>query len=183
MTSPPELRLNSIRSNGLTPLTSSILNHDPYFFVKWLVMQGADVNIGSSDMYPIHAAVITNQLDVVELLFLNGANPDQTTKDMSVTPLIIAAYQGNYEMVQKLVENGADINHQTKSGVTALHFAANKNHMNIVYFLRFSKANLMLEDELGRTPIDVAGSDAREFLQRSVAREILIGSALKTIFD
>ena len=41
-----------------------------------------------------------------------------------MTPLSWHAYGGNYEIVQLLLENGADINAQDKYGMTPMHHTA-----------------------------------------------------------
>ena len=42
------------------------------------------------------------------------------------TPLMLAAHEGNLEIVKLLVTEGADINAQDDDGNTSLHFAINQ---------------------------------------------------------
>lgn len=41
-----------------------------------------------------------------------------------LTPLIIAARDGNYEVAKMLIDKGADVNSQTGTGATALMYAS-----------------------------------------------------------
>ena len=54
---------------------------------------------------------------------------------MALTPLIIAAKNGNAEIVRLLLEKGADVNVKTDSGKTALIHAKNEGHTDIVEML------------------------------------------------
>ena len=48
------------------------------------------------------------------------------------TPLHLAARYGHKEIVEYLVEKGADVNAKDKEGWTPLHFAAQEGHTEIV---------------------------------------------------
>ena len=53
-----------------------------------------------------------------------------------LTPVHLATFQGNCQLLQYLVAHGADINEPDgKSGRTALHFAVEMNHFNLVQTL------------------------------------------------
>jgi ankyrin repeat protein len=68
------------------------------------------------------------------------------------SPLILAAYSGNLEMVQLLAYEGAAINHTSPMG-TALMAAIVKNHFPVVQFLLEKGADVNLSDENGTTPL------------------------------
>jgi len=67
------------------------------------------------------AALAGRHFQTVELLHCNGAHPNVQGQEM-VTPLHSAAYYGDLEVVQKLIEYGADIDAQDDHGWTLLHF-------------------------------------------------------------
>ena len=56
---------------------------------------------------------------LVTLLLDNGANPNQSDRD-SMTPLLIAAFEGKAAVCEILLENQADVDHTDKEGERAL---------------------------------------------------------------
>jgi ankyrin repeat protein len=60
----------------------------------------------------------------------NGSTRDRETA------LIFAAAMGSVELVQALLDRGADINAKTNLGATALRLAAAQHHRAIVQLLR-----------------------------------------------
>ena len=61
---------------------------------------------------------------------------------MEETPLILAAHQGHLEVVQFLVESGANKDQgKTDDGATPLLIAADRGHLEVVRFLVGSGAN------------------------------------------
>lgn len=58
------------------------------------------------------------------LLMLFGANIDEKDKRTKWTPLVTATQSGKVNMVNFLIENGANVNARSNSGVTALMIAA-----------------------------------------------------------
>lgn len=48
------------------------------------------------------------------------------------TPLHIAAFMGNNEIVAILIAHGANVNIQAQDGMTPLHFASRKGHLDVV---------------------------------------------------
>ena len=54
---------------------------------------------------------------LVTLLLDNGANPNQSDRD-SMTPLLIAAFEGKAAVCEILLENQADVDHTDKEGET-----------------------------------------------------------------
>jgi ankyrin repeat protein len=72
-----------------------------------------------------------------------------------VPPLIEAADQGKYEIVELLANNRANINAHTHArwGKTALHLAAQKSEVKIVEFLLKHGADVNARDDDGFTPI------------------------------
>lgn len=58
----------------------------------------------------LHYACQKDKIDVVDFLFSNGANLEDTDKFYKRTPLHIACVEGNYKVVYYLIEKGANIN-------------------------------------------------------------------------
>jgi ankyrin repeat protein len=98
-------------------------------------------------------AVREPSLKVAELL---AAHPDTKTevrngKDESV--LMLAALKGYLPLVQKLVDNDADVN---KTGWTPLHYAASGGHVPVIAHLLDHSAYIDAESPNGTTPLMMA---------------------------
>ncbi len=90
--------------------------------VQLLLNEGASVNepngLGS---LPIHIAVRRGSLPLVKLLVQYGANVNSPETDpFKETPLIIAAIQGNPDIVTFLLDNKAQVDAKMSHGITAL---------------------------------------------------------------
>jgi ankyrin repeat protein len=71
-------------------------------------------------------------------------------------PLHLAARGGHYEVALALLEYGADANAISKQGATPLHEVAGRGHKDIIEMLLFYGANPTIQDDGGRTALDVA---------------------------
>ncbi|CAM3051920.1 Ankyrin repeat [Flavobacterium succinicans] len=80
------------------------------------------------------------------------------------TSLIWAAFYNKIDLVIWLIENGADINHQDKNGLSALHFAAKENRTEVVKLLIEKNANIEIKDQNGNTPLMDAIFNSRDNL-------------------
>jgi ankyrin repeat protein len=124
--------------------------------------------------------------DIVWLLLLDGADPNQLAQDRSAlllaaglespeiaamlihaganvdlglaseTPLMAAAENGRTAIVDLLLAHHADVNARTRSGWTALHHAAWSNHPGIARKLLDAGADPLAVDEEGRNATDHA---------------------------
>lgn len=75
----------------------------------------------------------------------------RTAKDES--PLMIAALNGDLELVKRLVKRGAHVN---KPGWAALHYAATNGHVSVIRFLLDESAYIDAEAPSGATPLMMA---------------------------
>jgi ankyrin repeat protein len=69
------------------------------------------------------------------------------------TPLHLAVLENSVELVQFLISSGADINEKDKLGLTALHFAAQGGHKEIILLLR-------CQDNINMNAVDNNGNSA-----------------------
>jgi ankyrin repeat protein len=73
-------------------------------------------------------------------------------------PLVDAARRGELEVVRSLLEGGADVTEAQGDGLTALHAAAERGHVEITKLLISAGAALEAETRIGRyTPLHLAG--------------------------
>ncbi|XP_033340998.1 ankyrin repeat and MYND domain-containing protein 2 [Megalopta genalis] len=74
-----------------------------------------------------------------------------------VSPLQHACYKGNKEIVQMLLDQGADVNAcQHEHEYTALHFAALSGNAELCHLLMSYGARLTATNSVGRTPAQMA---------------------------
>jgi ankyrin repeat protein len=122
--------------------------------VQGLLQRGFDPNTVNPEGVPaLMLAVREPSLKVAELL---AAHPDTKTevrnaKDESV--LMLAALKGYLPLVQKLVDNDADVN---KTGWTPLHYAASGGHVAVIAYLLENSAYIDAESPNGTTPLMMA---------------------------
>ena len=82
---------------------------------------------------PLTKSIEKGLLDVASLLIESGANVHSNT--LSGTPIVICALNGYYELIQKLIEHGANPNERDDNGKTALEIAKEHNYQTIINYL------------------------------------------------
>ena len=73
---------------------------------------------------------------------------------------MLAADNGQFGVVEFLLEDGVDLTKVVTNGQTALHLAAWSGHSEIVSLLMAYGASLTVRDKDGRLQIDVAANEA-----------------------
>ncbi|MGE3804044.1 MAG: ankyrin repeat domain-containing protein [Gemmataceae bacterium] len=106
---------------------------------------GAATNTGADALY---IACAQGHLDIVEELLQRGAdvNPPADRGGTGYTPLMAAALSGNLELVQRLVAAGANVQATDLDGRTAIKWAREQKHKEVVKYLK----ELMGEPAPGR---------------------------------
>ena len=120
---------------------------------KILIRNGADPNeYGDGNVLAIHNA----KPEVTKYLLSKGAEVNRIGAE-ECTPLMHEVYMHNYENINILIENGADINYQSKyDGYTSLHWAARKGDLKIVKLLLNNGAKISSVNNENQTPKDLA---------------------------
>ena len=146
--------------------------------VKWtliavvivaLVVAVAVVLINKGNAIPdidIWTAAAQGNIDAVEQHIAAGTDIDavlvtgitEDTPGYGGTPLHIAVLSDQEEVVEILLENGANIEAKAADsyGATALHWAAAAGNVDMVQLLVEAGANCNAEDTVGATPLDTA---------------------------
>lgn len=69
------------------------------------------------------------------------------------TPLLEACKNRNITLLQTLIDNGEDINHQNEYGRTVLHYAVFFKEIDVARCLILNGADIHLKDVQSRTPL------------------------------
>eukprot|EP00040_Diaphanoeca_grandis_P033446 m.205047 g.205047 ORF g.205047 m.205047 type:complete len:735 (+) comp32904_c0_seq2:442-2646(+) len=97
-----------------------------------------------------------NQLEVVEALLAGGTVDIETRSPSGMTALALAATYGHVEVLQYLMEKGANIDATSTDGCSPLHLAILEENSDAVEFLLTNGADKKLPNVDGETPIDWA---------------------------
>lgn len=162
--------------------------------IRLLLDNGATIDLKSVAMgdTPLHATAIAHQIDAAKLLIQRKAKVDIFDKS-GATPLIVAVYQADEEMVKVLIDGGAAIN--TKSPVnvlvTPLVYAASnpdpfkhRKNLAIMETLLSRNGNVNFQSANGRTALMAAAqqSDTSQGYERA-ALLISKGAKLDMVND
>lgn len=138
----PNLNINSVDNKkfGFPPISHAIQIHD-IKIVQKLLDNGANVNEPSTNEKnpfntPLMIAAWGGQKECVKLLLENGACINQQDKGNGFTPLIKAVFKGDIDIVKCLLDNGADKMVSSFERKTALDYAYEKNHQEIIKILK-----------------------------------------------
>ena len=128
--------IDSYSGDGFTALGLAVFfGHEE--IARVLVGAGADVDRPSHNairVAPLHSAVESGSLALVNLLLEHGAKPD-CVEFLEATPLHSAAARGSREMVERLLKAGADPKRKTKEGKTAVDLARQYGHEDLAAWI------------------------------------------------
>ena len=115
---------NAANDFRMTPLSQACTNGSAAF-VTLLLTAGArpDTPIGTGET-PLMTCARAGAADAVRALLLRGADVNAKEPTQDQTALMWAAAEQHPRVLQALIEARADLAAHTKSGFTALHFAA-----------------------------------------------------------
>lgn len=95
-------------------------------------------------------------------LLEQGSNINGQENALGVSPLHCAVYQGNDEMVEFLLEKGANGNATTADGQTPLHIASQRGHRKCMKLLFAQKVDLHIVDHSGAPCLHAAVGTATD---------------------
>lgn len=139
--------------------------------VQSLLQAGADVNGAQGDgTTALHWAASRDDLDITRVLLAAKANVEAKTRLNQMTPLFMAAKNGNAPIVEALLKAGADAKAATNVGTTALMLAAAAGSPEAVQALLKAGADIHGKDvNQGQTALMFAAASGRTEVIRLLA--------------
>ena len=108
--------------------------------VNYLLQNGAYLDLedrnGQRCLQDLVCSGFETSCEILSSLIRNGADINARVNEMNQTLLMLATFQGSgdvrSEKFKLLIENGANLDLQDKSGNTALHYAVNSRVMSVI---------------------------------------------------
>ena len=123
--------------------------------VDYMIKQGISPNTIVSGGDPALVRAIRVEADnVVKVLLQAPGLEVDTASEYGETALMLAAFKGNMQLVQRLLADGAAVNRV--GGWTPLHYAATQGHVDIVKLLLEKGARVNVQTYSGVTPLYMA---------------------------
>ncbi len=130
--------------------------------LRALAEAGADMNALEGNAYDIVTiAAVADDPELMSLAISLGNDPGLTTSPYEGTALIAAAHLGHVEVVRRLIEAGAPLDHVNNLHWTAVMEAVvlgdgGADHLAVLDALLLAGADRSLADRQGLTPLDHA---------------------------
>ena len=137
--------------------------------IERLVAAKADVNARTEADYTVmqYAHKSGSITPLIRLMVNAGFKIDAPCDDYGATMLIHAAREHNWELVEFLLDNGADINDQIDANGTVFHLAARLGQLDKIEMLIKHVKDVNVRDNNGQTALHlVAKSGHREILDK-----------------
>ena len=126
---------------------------------RLLLSLGVDVNSTSPDgKSALGWAASLGHSVITELLVDMGAHVMSMTQNTQLVPLEEAAACGDSFTVQLLLKGGADPNYRDREGWSAIHWAAEEGHWDVVLLLFEYGANVNAVSSYGTSPLHCAAN-------------------------
>lgn len=127
--------VNTIDENKRTMLMLSAFNGHRQI-VKFLIDKGADLNMRDAiNRTALMYASTGPFVSTVEILLKSGAEPNITDDEQNWTAAMMAAAEGQLEVLKVLVNNGADLEMVDVDGESSLDFAKANGHTEVVKYI------------------------------------------------
>ena len=125
--------VEAVDTVGCTPLMNAVMQ-DRAGVLRLLIEAGADLeHVGDEEISALTMAVIYDRPELIDVLVAAGAEVDRELGGM--TALDSACKQGKARVVERLLEAGADPNHEAMIRVNSKQFALQGGHGHIANML------------------------------------------------
>lgn len=130
-------------------------------------------------MYELFHACQSNNIKKITEILDRGIDVNCVDFDTGSTPLHWACAKSQQHAIRLLVERGANINAQNKRGVTPLHSLILNRIEPLAFWLIRKGADIMLTDNEGQTPADLALPWTQQEMKEIFA-EVKAGKVVQT---
>lgn len=142
--------------DGTTALYAACENNRE-LAVKLLLKHKARADAAAlNGMQPIHAAAKKGHVAIVNVLLQHKVKYDVMTRSSGLTPLMMACQQSHSEVVELLLDAGADPHVEDADGNTPLHFTCAAGNYRTTYLLLTAGADPDMPNAREETAFDVA---------------------------
>ncbi|CAF1267411.1 unnamed protein product [Adineta steineri] len=171
--------VNAVSERGSSPFLA-ICQHNNVDLARLLINHGAKHDIEAKNLYDgkingLIVAAESGSFDILRLLVDAGLDVNYTIEGKGETagrtPLFCACAKGFQDIVQYLIEKGADVNGTEKSGLSCLHIAAAMGHADTVRILCEHGANV--DQQFRFEEQDVTAYDLAESQQHDHVCQVL----------
>ena len=153
---------NAETDYGVTPLSLACTNRNAVM-IERLLKAGANPNarLGTGET-PLMTCARTGNVEAVKLLLSRGADLNAKEDQQGHTALMRAVAGKHADVVQTLVEHGADVHARSQGGFTALLFASQQGDIPSARILIMAGANVNEASPENGTPLVVAADSGHE---------------------
>jgi len=114
----------------------AIRTHASLEAIELLLEYGADIHqLDSDKISALDTAIKFKRKDIVQLCIDKGMNLNSTKRRSGILPLLLAACFSDTQMVELLLENGADLHATDASGMGAKDYAKKLGQKKMLAFL------------------------------------------------
>jgi ankyrin repeat protein len=93
------------------------------------------------------------KLELVNIILDNNINIINEYDKIQLTPLIQSCIENHYEIVEFLIEKGANVDLKGRDGMNALMIASHRGYLDIVKLLIYKKSDVNLKNNAGYTSL------------------------------
>ena len=135
-----------------------------------MIQMNVSVNALDSDgLVPIAYALANEDIKMFDLLSEAGARINIKILDES-SLLIFYINNNRFMLIEKLIENGSDLNKQDSNGMTAMMHAIEKSNINAVGILSRKNFDTSLTDFSGKTIFDYSNLSRNITIKRIIEK-------------
>jgi ankyrin repeat protein len=185
--------VDHVAADGTSAVQLAMYQKD-FEFAARMIRRGVDVHAFDRNGHTLlHAAVLANQPSLVSLLLAKGSNPKRLTglsrverryevnyrsdpyEEVPKPPLLLAAEGGFAEVMQLLVDAGADVGYRSQDGTNIVHAAARSGKLPALALALEWLPDPNTTDRYGQTPLHLLlqgdGTPDTEAMMRLIAEK------------